>query len=162
MRSNGFPAQAAKDKKVMPAQEPSASSSATAEKARAADPLAAGRSSKEKMLAKAATSGNFEALLERHFRQVKELVGAWKAHIIMGTALHMLEDMQRSGQSPTRAWLPGAFLSVATAISGIPDDDEIRPLLRKHLLGKATNMQFRESESLLAMAIPFQRDLPVG
>ena len=81
---------------------------------------------REPLAAEAATSTNFQQVLENRFGKVKDLVGPWKAYIIMGTALRMLDRIQKSGQKPTRAWVPGAFLSVAAAISAVPDADEIR------------------------------------
>ena len=155
MTSKGLPAKPdnkIKRKKTASAEDPPPPMAMTAAGAET-------KPSREPLAAEAATCRGFQKVLESRFGKVKDLIGPWKAYIIMGTALHMLERMQKAGQKTTRAWVPGAFLSVAAAVSGVPDADDIRYSFRKRLRGKATDMEFRESEALLVTALPFQRDL---
>ena len=76
---------------------------------------------------------DFQSLLQDRFAQLQQLVGAWRAHIIMGTALAIVEKIEKAGQKPTKAWLPAAFLSVAAGLSGLADVDDIRYTLRRRI-----------------------------
>ena len=102
---------------------------------------------------------NFENILEQTY--LPQMKSRWRAYLIMGHACRYLTRMRASGQSlpSVSPHALAAFLSVATTVAGLAEEDTIREVIGKEMSGSASYLQFRQAECLLVMTLPGKGDV---